>query len=221
VTSSSPDRTSERTDLRGEDRVMCWLVPLALQTWGLPEGVYDLVHARLLLIHMADPVEVLTRMAAVLRPGGVLLAEEPDVGLNYAFGHPDTESANDLQARLNEALRAAGADYTLGRRLPAMRGAAGLEVAGAEFTTEVTRAGDPLFEDNRLHDAQLTSMLLRLGFSEEEVAFRRSFFDSPGVGLHPADHGVDLGAPGHPTLVIRGAVPWLRDIPYAAGPSPP
>ena len=124
-------------------------------------------------------------MAAVLRPGGVLLAEEPDVGLNYAFGHPDAEHANDLQARLNEALRAAGADYTLGRRLPAMLGAAGLEVAGAEFTTEVTHAGDPLFEDNRLHDAQLTSMLLRLGFSEEEVAFRKSFFDSPGVGLIP------------------------------------
>ena len=47
----------------------------------LHDGGYDLVHSRLLLIHMADPVEVLTRMAAGLRPSGVLWAEESDVGL--------------------------------------------------------------------------------------------------------------------------------------------
>ena len=33
---------------------------------------FDLAHCRLLLIWMADPVAVLRRMAASLRPGGVL-----------------------------------------------------------------------------------------------------------------------------------------------------
>ena len=41
-------------------------------------GCYDLVHSRLLLMHLSDPAEVLRRMAAALRPGGWLVAEEPD-----------------------------------------------------------------------------------------------------------------------------------------------
>jgi chemotaxis methyl-accepting protein methylase len=44
-----------------------------------PEG-YDLIHCRALLIHLPDPVGVLRRMVAGLRPGGVLLAEESDHG---------------------------------------------------------------------------------------------------------------------------------------------
>jgi ubiquinone/menaquinone biosynthesis C-methylase UbiE len=37
---------------------------------------YDLVHARSVLTHLRDPVEVLRRMTAALRPGGWLMAED-------------------------------------------------------------------------------------------------------------------------------------------------
>jgi SAM-dependent methyltransferase len=38
---------------------------------------FDLAHCRALLVHMRDPAAVLRRMTQALRPGGLLLAEEP------------------------------------------------------------------------------------------------------------------------------------------------
>jgi SAM-dependent methyltransferase len=43
---------------------------------------YDLVHCRALLMHLPDPAAVLARMVGALRPGGLLLAEEGDLGLS-------------------------------------------------------------------------------------------------------------------------------------------
>ena len=42
-------------------------------------GAYDLVHCRALMIHLPDTESVARRMVAALRPGGRLLAEEPDL----------------------------------------------------------------------------------------------------------------------------------------------
>ena len=39
----------------------------------LPESAFDLVHARLVLIHLPDRNRVLVRMAAALKPGGWLV----------------------------------------------------------------------------------------------------------------------------------------------------
>src|SRR5438045_9472492 len=44
----------------------------------LPEARFDLVHARLVLEHLAARDEVLRSMAAALRPGGRLLVEDFD-----------------------------------------------------------------------------------------------------------------------------------------------
>ena len=44
----------------------------------LENAAYDLAHCRFLLMHMADPEAVLRRMMSALRPGGWVLAEEPD-----------------------------------------------------------------------------------------------------------------------------------------------
>ena len=43
----------------------------------LPEGAFDLVHARLVLMFLPKPAEAIAKMAAALRPGGWLLLEEP------------------------------------------------------------------------------------------------------------------------------------------------
>src|SRR5688572_25531187 len=45
---------------------------------GLPGDAYDLIHARLLLMHLPTREKVLEQMAATLRPGGWLLIEEMD-----------------------------------------------------------------------------------------------------------------------------------------------
>jgi 2-polyprenyl-3-methyl-5-hydroxy-6-metoxy-1,4-benzoquinol methylase len=56
-----------------------------LQVWRhditcdpLPKDVFDLVHTRMMLIHIPERDEVLKRLAAALKPGGWLVAEEFD-----------------------------------------------------------------------------------------------------------------------------------------------
>ncbi|MBV9685290.1 MAG: class I SAM-dependent methyltransferase [Solirubrobacterales bacterium] len=42
----------------------------------VPEGAFDLVHARFLLEHLADPRSVIARLIDALRPGGVIVLED-------------------------------------------------------------------------------------------------------------------------------------------------
>jgi SAM-dependent methyltransferase len=44
----------------------------------LPEAAFDLIHARLVLIHLPQREEVLSRLVAALKPGGWLVDEEFD-----------------------------------------------------------------------------------------------------------------------------------------------
>ena len=55
----------------------------------LPAGEFDLVHLRLLLAWLSEPQTALRRLAAALKPGGWLLAEEMDFGSVAADPHMD------------------------------------------------------------------------------------------------------------------------------------
>src|SRR4051794_5254950 len=46
-----------------------------------PHGPFDLVHARLLLVHVPDRDTALVRMGAAVRPGGWLVVEDADPAL--------------------------------------------------------------------------------------------------------------------------------------------
>ncbi len=89
-------------------------------TDGLEEGAFDLIHARLLLHHLARPEVALRKLVAALKPGGWLVAEEPDTGATVPDPRVE-ESAAALYTKLMDALqqmlRARGGDYHYGRRL--------------------------------------------------------------------------------------------------------
>lgn len=63
---------------------------------ALPEAGFDLVHTRAVLMHIPQRAEVLPRLVAALRPGGVLLLEEMDLTPAY--------EADDLLARTFQAM---------------------------------------------------------------------------------------------------------------------
>ena len=48
---------------------------------GLESAAYDLVHCRLVLQHLTEPVVALHKMATAVAPGGWLVVEEGDFGL--------------------------------------------------------------------------------------------------------------------------------------------
>jgi SAM-dependent methyltransferase len=108
---------------------------------------YDLVHSRLLLMHLGDPAGALRRMAAALRPGGWLVAEERDNAVAEAVdrAHPLAEVFDSCNRKRIEFTSAAGiTDLRFGKVLPNYMEALGLVEMGNEGVARVVHGGDPL-----------------------------------------------------------------------------
>jgi len=90
---------------------------------------FDLVTCQLVMIHIADPMIALAEMRRVLRPGGILLAAEPDnragnIALLGGEPRPSDEdfvSILDLLLRCDRGKLALGeGDQSIGGRLPGL-----------------------------------------------------------------------------------------------------
>jgi SAM-dependent methyltransferase len=101
-----------------------------------PDPEFDLVHARLVLVHVPQRDEALRRMVAALRPGGLLLIEDFDVNLQplaCVDARREVEHrANRVRAGFLELLAQRGADLAYGRALPRLLRAAGLTDVAAD-----------------------------------------------------------------------------------------
>jgi SAM-dependent methyltransferase len=134
----------------------------------LPEGRFDLVHARLVLEHLPARDEVLRSLAAALRPGGWLLVEDFDWSTAGLVDPPSETHARVVAAC--QALFARHAyDPEYGRRLPRRLSAAGLVDVGSRAEAVQVRAdaerGLPQWD---LLVDQLAPGLLALGLVEAE-----------------------------------------------------
>lgn len=99
-------------------------------------GTFDLVHARLVLVHVPDRARALATMVAALRPGGWLLIEDADTALQPLAclddSGPAQRRANRVRDAIRELLTRRGADLRYGRTLPrALREAGLVDVAAA------------------------------------------------------------------------------------------
>jgi SAM-dependent methyltransferase len=109
---------------------------------ALPKG-FDLVHARWLVEWLPDKHLALERMAAALRPGGVVLIEEPDFVTIYQGG----ESAalrNVFIAAMRHLEETTPVDCEYGRRILRDLSAVGLLNVEAEGRCPIVRGGHPL-----------------------------------------------------------------------------
>ncbi len=84
---------------------------------------FDVVYARFLLTHVADPMAVATWMVGHLRPGGVAVVEDIDYG--GMFCHPDNAAFRRHVELYSAVVQRAGADAMIGPRLPSLLHAAG------------------------------------------------------------------------------------------------
>ncbi|MDA4887853.1 methyltransferase domain-containing protein [Streptomyces sp. MS2A] len=107
-----------------------------------PGDGFDLVHARLVLVHVPDRDRALRSMIQSLRPGGRLLVEDADPALQPLlcpdeYG-PEQELANRLRHGFRQLLSRRGADLSYGRRLPRLLREAGLRRVEADAYFPVT-----------------------------------------------------------------------------------
>lgn len=94
----------------------------------------DVAYCRLMLLHQRDPARVLSRMSALLRPGGAIIAHEPsDLPAHAPASEPHVPAMTRVWELVIAAARSRGANTDFGRR-----GRAYLD--GAGFTVEHTRA---------------------------------------------------------------------------------
>jgi len=104
----------------------------------LPAGEFDFVHTRLVLMHIPAREQVLRRLCAALRPGGVLMVEEQDAFPVLATA---TGGYRDAWLAFIRACRAAGTDPDWARDLPLRLGRHGLSGVGAGLDVPLFRGG--------------------------------------------------------------------------------
>jgi ubiquinone/menaquinone biosynthesis C-methylase UbiE len=150
----------------------------------LPGGSFDLVHARTLLMYFADPAAILEEMVRLVRPGGVVAVQEPDAAAWVC--DPPYPAFDVLRSQIVSAYRRTGKDFNIGRRLPRMLRAAGLEEVRVRATARVTQRGDYyqtflLTMATLLRDVILGSGELTADEFDADVAELRTHLDQPGA----------------------------------------
>lgn len=132
----------------------------------LEEGAYDLVLARAVLHHLAEPKRALERMIAALKPGGLLLSIEPDA-LPIQAAEP--ELVYQFWQGWWEWSITAGIDYGIGRTIARWLDCLGLEGVAGEGHTAVFSGGSPwaIYIMNTM--SELRPKLLQSGKVTEEM----------------------------------------------------
>jgi protein-L-isoaspartate O-methyltransferase len=135
-----------------------------------PVGPFDLVHARLVLVHVPQRDRALAAMASVLRPGGWLVLEEADPALQPMVCLDDTGPAQQLANRLKTGFRGLlterGVDLAYGRTLPRRLREAGLVDVGADAYFPITGPACAALE--RATTEQIRDRLVTAGLATDQ-----------------------------------------------------
>jgi SAM-dependent methyltransferase len=105
------------------------------------DGVFDAITGRLVLMYLPDPAAALRTQATLLRPGGVVAPIEFDLGAARSL--PAAPLMEQALAWLREAFQRAGIQPSLGARLWAVLGQAGLTPLGMLGAWPHYGPGDP------------------------------------------------------------------------------
>jgi len=134
----------------------------------LPQEAFDLVHVRLVLVHLPERNEVLTRIVSALKPGGWLLAEEFDsLSLQPDPVIASTEIPIKTLSAMEQLMALRGVDWLYGRRLAACvrsLGFASVTAEGRLFMWEGQSTGADL---TRANFKQIRNELIELGLITE------------------------------------------------------
>jgi ubiquinone/menaquinone biosynthesis C-methylase UbiE len=87
---------------------------------------YDVVYARLFLIHVNDASAVLEKMINALKPGGIIVCEEGSSSSIHCS--PENEAFINAQELLQKICAAIGVDYDIGVKLESMLQKKGLSI---------------------------------------------------------------------------------------------
>lgn len=168
-----------------------FLEPLAAQnvevrkhnivTDPLPDTTFDLIHARLVLVHLPEREKVLTRLVSALKPGSWLVDEEFD---SVSLFPDPTASAGEVslntQMAVMRVLEDRGVERRFGRLLYGRLRAHGLVEVGAEGRLFMWRGGSSDVSLMRTNFKQFSADLLDAHYiTEQQFAQDCARLDDP------------------------------------------
>lgn len=129
----------------------------------MPDGEFDLVHARFVLMHIPERDRALDALVSAARPGGWVMVTDMDLRPLYPVHGGDAahRSANAFRT----VMTLAGVDIAWAERLPFALEGRGLEQVGGEGTTGYSRGGDPGADCYRLSLERLREPILDNGLA--------------------------------------------------------
>ncbi|GAA0547048.1 methyltransferase domain-containing protein [Paractinoplanes ferrugineus] len=154
-----------------------------LVTADLEPDSFDLIHARLLLMHLGQREQILHKLAAALKPGGAMVISD------WATDHlddmfvdgpdPIREVFSAFQHTMIAVCEGNGMDSTWARRVPAVMRQAGLTGIRGETYNRLWNAGEPGMALHASNSRQLEPALLDAGMTRDQLALLRDAMTAP------------------------------------------
>jgi SAM-dependent methyltransferase len=150
-----------------------------ISTDAVPAGPYDVVHARLVLMHLRDPRAAFAAMVEALAPGGWIVLED--------FGMPRAVGAGQTMMKTAKAVRQVftegGVQVDGGDTLADRLRHAGLGKVATDSRSFVWRGGSAGAKLLRANFVQLRDAVLRAGVTANEFAADLARLDDPSVSV--------------------------------------
>lgn len=154
----------------------------------LPSDTFDLIHERLVLIHLPGRDAVLRKLVSALKPGGWLVVEEFDSSL-FQRGLVTRQAAmkagiQQMEAVMEQLMLTRGANRDLGRELYGKLVDFGLEQVGARGTFVIGEGGSTVTNLMRANYAQVRDEAVSAGLtSAVDVDQVLAWLDDPTLAV--------------------------------------
>jgi SAM-dependent methyltransferase len=149
-----------------------------------PGGPFDVVHARLVLLHLPPRREILHRLVAATTPGGWLLIEEFDCTVPLRVLHAPDPGDAELFGRYVDALlavlRSHGADLGWAQEVHPLMTQAGLRHVHTVAYAESWTGGSPGCQLHHANSIQLAGPLIGAGLTGDDLDRLRALMADAG-----------------------------------------
>lgn len=152
-----------------------------IRTDPLPDG-FDLVHTRLLLLHLPEREAVLDRLVRATRPGGLIVVGDIDF-TTIRLAHHDPIFERFL-TQFDTAVRQAGWDPACGPKLPAMLEHRGVTKVEAETVRSYQRGTSAVPTIMAITYQRLRPLVIERGITPDEFDHVQRLLADPSVAVH-------------------------------------
>lgn len=145
-----------------------------IATEPVPDGGWDLIHARAVLMHVPERRQVLVRLAAALAPGGALVVEDMETSFRKLVLAAPSDEVRELVDRYQETLverimPANGNDSTWAGQVHAAMLDCGLSDVDTMIQARSWPGGSPGAALNAVNIAQLRDRFLAAGMTATQL----------------------------------------------------